>query len=53
MGYRRIDVDRLPHVMSRPVQGIEVVDVPVDRDGRRALTARLAQVVTAAVAALD
>ena len=53
VGYRRIDVDRLPHVMARPVQGIEVVDVPVDREGRRALTARLAQVVTAAVAALD
>jgi len=53
VGYRRIDVDRLPHVMAQPVQGTEVVDVPVDREGRRALTARLAQVVTAAVAALD
>jgi 2-succinyl-5-enolpyruvyl-6-hydroxy-3-cyclohexene-1-carboxylate synthase len=40
--YERIaDADRLAETLDRPARGIRVIEVPTDRDGRRALDARL------------
>ncbi|MDO8105803.1 2-succinyl-5-enolpyruvyl-6-hydroxy-3-cyclohexene-1-carboxylic-acid synthase [Isoptericola sp. b441] len=51
--HRRVDVDELPAALARPVQGLEVLEVPVDRAERRALTGRLADAVHVALADLQ
>jgi 2-succinyl-5-enolpyruvyl-6-hydroxy-3-cyclohexene-1-carboxylate synthase len=52
VAHRRVPVDELPEVLRGPVTGVEVLEVPVDRADRRALTARLAAAVREAVDAL-
>jgi 2-succinyl-5-enolpyruvyl-6-hydroxy-3-cyclohexene-1-carboxylate synthase len=49
VGHRRVAVDELPAVLAEPIAGLSVIEVPVDRAGRRALMARLEQAVLAAV----
>jgi 2-succinyl-5-enolpyruvyl-6-hydroxy-3-cyclohexene-1-carboxylate synthase len=53
VAHRRVAVDELPDALRTPVSGVEVLEVPVDRSDRRALTARLAAAVGAAVDSLD
>jgi 2-succinyl-5-enolpyruvyl-6-hydroxy-3-cyclohexene-1-carboxylate synthase len=53
VAHRRVAVDELPAVLAEPITGISVIEVPVDRAGRRALMVRLEQAVLAAVEPLD
>jgi 2-succinyl-5-enolpyruvyl-6-hydroxy-3-cyclohexene-1-carboxylate synthase len=52
--YRRCDsLDALTAVLARPARGIEVVEVPVDRSGRRRLEERLRGAAARALARVE